>query len=54
MAAEPATDALYQALSSPEPDPKIVHAAVEEVRQIASQNVIAVLGAKMGPDPQRC
>ena len=47
MAAEPATDALYQALSSPEPDPKIVHAAIEEVRQIASQNVIAVLGAKI-------
>ena len=47
MAAEPTTDALYQALSSPEPDPKIVHAAIEEVRQIASQNVIAVLGAKI-------
>ena len=47
MAAEPATDALYQALSSPEPDPKVVHAAIEEVRQIASQNVIAVLGAKI-------
>ena len=47
MVAEPATDALYQALSSPEPDPKIVHAAIEEVRQIASQNVIAVLGAKI-------
>ena len=47
MATEPATDALYQALSSPEPDPKIVHAAIEEVRQIASQNVIAVLGAKI-------
>ena len=45
--AEPATDALYQDLSSPEPDPKVVHAAIEEVRQIASQNVIAVLGAKI-------
>ncbi len=44
---EPVTDALYQALSSPEPDPKVVHAAIEEVRQIASQNVIAVLGAKI-------
>ena len=45
--AEPVTDALYQALSSPEPDPKVVHAAIEEVRQIASQNVIAVLGSKI-------
>ena len=44
---EPATDALFQALSSPNPDPKVVHAAIEEVRQIASQNVIAVLGAKI-------
>ncbi len=44
---EPVTDALSQALSSPEPDPKVVHAAIEEVRQIASQNVIAVLGAKI-------
>ena len=41
---EPATDALYQALSSSEPDPQVVHAAIEEVRQIASQNVIAVIG----------
>ena len=47
MAAEPATDALFQALSNPEPDPQVVHAAIEEVRQIASQNVIAVLGAKI-------
>ena len=45
--AEPATDALFQALSSPDPDPKVVHAAIEEVRQIASQNVIAVLGAQI-------
>ena len=45
--AEPVTDALFQALSSPEPDPQVVHAAIEEVRQIASQNVIAVLGAKI-------
>ncbi len=45
--AEPVTDALFQALSSPEPDPQVVHAAIEEVRQIASQNVIAVLGAQI-------
>ena len=44
---EPVTDALYQALSSPEPDPKAVHTAIEEIRQIASQNVIAVLGAQI-------
>ena len=45
--AEPVTGALFQALSSPSPDPKVVHAAIEEVRQIASQNVIAVLGAQI-------
>ena len=45
--AEPVTRALFQALSSPEPDPQVVHAAIEEVRQIASQNVIAVLGAQI-------
>ena len=44
---EPVTGALYQALSSPEPDPQVVHAAIEEVRQIASQNVIAVIGAQI-------
>ena len=37
----------FKALSSPEPDPQVVHAAIEEVRQIASQNVIAVLGAQI-------
>ena len=45
--AEPITDALYKALSSPEPDPQVVHTAIEEIRQIASQNVIAVLGAQI-------
>ena len=45
--AEPATDALYQALSNPEPDPHVVHTAIEEVRQIASQNVIAVVGSQI-------
>ncbi len=45
--AEPPTDALYKALSSPEPDPQVVHTAIEEIRQIASQNVITVLGAKI-------
>ena len=44
---EPITDALYKALSSPEPDPQVVHTAIEEIRQIASQNVIAVLGAQI-------
>ena len=50
---EPVTDALFQALSSPEPDPKVVHAAIEEVRQIASQNVIVVLGAKIDSQTAR-
>ena len=53
MAAEPATDALYKALSSPNPDPQVVHAAIEEVRQIASQNVIAVLGAQIDSQSAR-
>ena len=50
---EPVTAALFQALSSPEPDPKVVHAAIEEVRQIASQNVIVVLGAKIDSQTAR-
>ena len=50
---EPVTDALFQALSSPEPDPKVVHAAIEEVRQIASQNVIAAIGAKIDTQSAR-
>ena len=45
--AEPATDALYQALSSPNPDPQVVHTAIEEIRYLSGQNVIAVLGAKI-------
>ena len=51
--AEPVTDALFQALSSPEPDPQVVHAAIEEVRQIASQNVIAAIGAKIDTQSAR-
>ena len=40
--AEPATDALYQALSSPNPDPQVVHTAIEEIRYLSGQNVIVV------------
>ncbi|MDE0166583.1 MAG: hypothetical protein OXL36_15925 [Bryobacterales bacterium] len=47
MAAESATEAIYLALSSPEPDPRVVHAAIEEIRDLSGQNVIAVLGAKI-------
>lgn len=47
MAAESATQAIYLALSSPEPDPRVVHAAIEEIRDLSGQNVIAVLGAKI-------
>ena len=47
MAPEPVTDALYRALRSPEPDPDLAHAAVEEVRNQAGQNVIAVIGAQL-------
>ena len=44
---EPATDALYQALSSPEPDPQVVHAAIEEIRYLSGHNVIAAIEAKI-------
>ncbi len=48
MAAEStATEALYRALRTREPDPDLAHAAVEEIRNLASQNVIAVLGAQL-------
>ena len=53
MAAETATDALYRALSSPEPDPKVVHSAIEEIRDLSGQNVIAVLGAKIDAQTSR-
>ena len=45
--AEPATDAIYRALRSPEPDPDLVHAAVEEIRDLSGQNVIATIGAQI-------
>ncbi len=45
--AEPATDALHQALSSPEPDPQVVHAAIEEIRYLSDPNVIAAIGAQI-------
>ena len=44
---KPATDALYQALSSPEPDPLVVHAAIEEIRYLSGHNVIAAIGAQI-------
>ena len=44
--AETATDAIYRALRSPEPDPDLVHAAVEEIRDLSGQNVIATIGAQ--------
>ena len=47
MAAESATDALYQALSSPEPDPKVVHTAIEEIRYLSGHNVIAAISAQL-------
>ena len=45
--AETATDAIYRALRSPEPDPDLVHAAVEEIRHLSGQNVIATIGAQI-------
>ena len=53
MAAETATEALYRALSSPNPDPQVVHTAIEEIRDLSGQNVIAVLGAKIDAQTSR-
>ena len=41
------TDALFKALSDPAPDPQVVHAAIEEIRQLvgAGRNVIEATGA---------
>ena len=47
MVDKPATDALYRALSSPEPEPQVVHAAIEEIRDLSGQNVITVIGAQI-------
>ena len=44
---EPVTDARYQALSSPEPDPQVVHAAIEEIRYLSGHSVIAAIEAKI-------
>ena len=50
---EPVTDALYQALSSPEPDPKVVHAAIEEIRYLSGHSVIAAIEAKIDSQSAR-
>ena len=50
---EPVTDALYQALSSPEPDPQVVHAAIEEIRYLSGHNVIAAIEAKIDSQSAR-
>ena len=51
--AEPATDALYQALSSPNPDPQVVHTAIEEIRYLSGHNVIAAIEAKIDSQSAR-
>ena len=50
---EPASDALYQALSSPNPDPQIVHAAIEEIRYLSGHSVIAAIEAKLDSQSAR-
>ena len=50
---EPVTDARYQALSSPEPDPQVVHAAIEEIRYLSGHNVIAAIEAKIDSQSAR-
>ena len=47
MATQTATDAIYRALRTPEPDPDLAHAAVEEIRELSGQNVIAVVGSQI-------
>ena len=34
-------------MSSPEPDPQVVHAAIEEIRYLSGHNVIAAIGAQI-------
>ena len=51
--AEPATDALYQALSTPEPDPQVVHTAIEEIRYLSGHSVIAAIEAKIDSQSAR-
>ena len=41
------TNSLYRALRSAEADPDLAHAAVEAVTNLAGQNVIDVLGARI-------
>ena len=47
MAAQTTTDAIYRARRTPEPDPDLAHAAVEEIRELSGQNVIAVVGSQI-------
>ena len=47
MAAETAADAIYRALRSPEPNPDLAHADVEEIRDLGGLNVIAVVGTQI-------
>ena len=37
----------FKALIDPSPDPQVVHSAIEEIRQLAGQNVIEILGGKI-------
>ena len=41
------TDALYKALIDTDPNPQVVHNAIEQIRQLSGQNVIEILGAKI-------
>ena len=47
MAAETAAYAIYCALSSAEPYPKVVHASIEKIRELGGHNVIATIGARL-------
>ena len=48
MITKPVPGTLYRARRSPKPDSGLAHAAVEEVRRPAAENVINAIGAQIG------
>ena len=44
---EPETSAIHQVLIDSGADPKLIHPAIEEMRNLSGQNVIAAIGAQI-------
>ena len=44
---EPDTSAIHRVLIDSGADPKLVHPAIEEIRHLSGQNVIAAIGAQI-------